>query len=351
MTEEKTLLSEQLERRGCSAHAWSYLRRSMFPDIDIETLLTYLDYCAERGLEVLKKPAEIVKYKESYKDEHGQWKKRDKVTIITGIHEARITAHRTGQYLGQEDHELGENMKYLGLDAPEYAKVTVIRATVVDGKAIQGRFPGIAYFRESCTTVYDSSSGEKRPNAIWKQRPIYMLIKAAETHALRRAFPEQVGNLPMPDELADSEIEIEAPIEAETRTILDVKTEERGQIEHQKGNDLDELLAVTRPDLQPASVAAREGLEKVVNDKGIPGDKPMDGKTIDQEAKIEPEPKKKAKGKKKPPPTKEPDNKIPVDDPPSPEELVNVPSFAPLSTGPAKDEPPPYGELDLGGGK
>lgn len=349
---KRPTVSEELEKLGVDDITWLYVSKNMFPDQDVGVVLMYLRYCQVRGLDPTKRPVHIVTFSERYRDEHGEYHWRDRCQVLPGVDEARITAHRTGQYIGQYPAELGDNINVFGMDVPESASVTVTRAVPLKdtkgratGEVVHSDFTGVVYFVEAVGTRYDKKEKMHVPNAMWSKRPKQMLIKSAERLALIKAFPEEIANEPDAEDVQGSTIEIDQPkgapvVNRAGDVEVSVKTEQRGQIEHQKGNDLDELLAVTRPELQPASVAAREGLEKVVNAEGT-----------DNQTSVPDKQKKAEKPRKtnKKAPAKEPESKIPVDDPPSAEELVSVPSFAPLATGPAKDEPPPYGELDLGG--
>lgn len=330
---ERESLRARLNKLGCSDEAWNYLSRNMFPGHDVNTLLIYLAYCKERKLDPLKKPVEIVSFKEKYTTIEGYEKWRDRAQILPGVYEARLTAHRTGQYIGQTRAVLGKEFDFNGQQVPEFAIVEVQRAIVVGHEVIKASFTGEAFFMESANIL---NSGQL--NSMWRKRPRSMLIKAAEALALRRAFPEEVGNMPFDDEVADSIVELDHDFDAKEEKPTLGETKDRKHIEHQKGNDLDDILQATKPKLQP-----------VTADQGVPGDKPMDGKTIDREAKINPETKK--KGKEKPPATMEPKSKIPVDDPPPPGALDDLPAMAPLQTG---SEPPPYwaqGGFDLDGEK
>lgn len=182
-------LSTQLERRGVDADTWNTLQNTIFPGAHPSSILMAVDYCKARKLDVLKKPVHIVPM--PYKDENDQWKKRD--VVMPGINEVRITAMRTGLYAGADKPEWGPPVGHLGVTAPEYCTYTVYRFN--HNQKIP--FPATVYFEEACgTTDYG-----KKLNAMWTRRPRGQLEKCAEAAALRKAFPEEVGNEHVPEEM------------------------------------------------------------------------------------------------------------------------------------------------------
>lgn len=343
---KKPTVSEELEKLGIDPVTWLYVSKNMFPDIDVGVVLMYLRYCQVRDLDPTKRPVHIVTFSERYRDDHGEWRSRDRCQVLPGVDEARITAHRTGQYVGQYPAELGNNINIYGLDVPEYASVTVTRAVPVKvgkkltGEVVHSDFTGTVYFVEACGTKWDKKEKRYAPNLMWSKRPRQMLIKSAERLALIKAFPEEIANEPEADDVQGSTIEIDQPKEAPVINRagdVELDKQEPKAIEHQTDNDLAEMLKPNRPELQPVTIdQPKEEVKEGTDNKTSVPDKPKKTK----------KPSKKA--------SKEPESKIPVDDPPAPGELDAVPSFAPLNTGP--EEPPAYGEpqqagLDIGGTK
>jgi phage recombination protein Bet len=184
-----------LEKRGIDEALWSAIGSSIFPGASEESKLLAFDYCKARGLDILKKPCHIVPM--NVKDaKTGQYSWRD--VIMPGIAEQRITAHRTGQYAGQDAPVFGPSVNLvIGRDThtvPEYCTVTVYRL-------IEGQRVGISnteYFEEACGTVKDGSL-----NSMWTKRKRGQLAKCAEAGALRKAFPEELGGMITVDETED----------------------------------------------------------------------------------------------------------------------------------------------------
>lgn len=109
--------------------------------------------------------------------------------VQAGIDGIRAVAERTGKYDGQ--------------DEPEYEERdgTVLKATVrVYRKDWTRPAVGVAYMSE-----YVQKTKEGAPTHFWKNMPHIMLAKCAEALALRKAFPEDMSGLYIPEEMAQAE--------------------------------------------------------------------------------------------------------------------------------------------------
>jgi len=108
-------------------------------------------------------------------------KRREVWSVQISIDGMRAVAQRTGLYSGQDEPEFGPaNSKGF----PEWAKVKVYRRDW-DRPAV-----GLAYWREYVQTKQDGS-----PTKFWHDMPFNQLAKCAESQALRKAFPEDIGGL------------------------------------------------------------------------------------------------------------------------------------------------------------
>ncbi|ANJ89296.1 TPA: phage recombination protein Bet [Pasteurella multocida] len=195
-----------LTDRKIDTATWTTLQNSVFPGAKDESILLAIDYCKARKLDILKKPCHIVPM--SVKDaKTGQSQWRD--VIMPGIYEQRITAFRTGQMAGQDEPIFGETISHLGIEAPEWCKVTVYR--FIGGERCA--FSHTEYFSEACSTTKDG-----RINSMWTKRPRGQLAKCAEAGALRKAFPDELGGVITADEV----IEEQAPqAEQHKTTVID----------------------------------------------------------------------------------------------------------------------------------
>jgi hypothetical protein len=129
----------------------------------------------------------------------------------------RTTAFRTKQYAGMDAPEFGEtveNREFKGVQDtwergrktgqkelsvtvsyPEWCRCTVYRE--LHGRVCKFVGPKV-YWLESYATVGKTDV----PNEMWRERPIGQLEKCAEAAALRRAFPEELGNELSADEMS-----------------------------------------------------------------------------------------------------------------------------------------------------
>lgn len=190
MAEETTALEKAsvpqlpapVARRGLDEFTWRALVNSVFPGAASESILMAVDYCKARGLDVLKRPVHIVPMQ--VKDaKTGQYQWRD--IIMPGISELRTTAARTGEYAGQDEPVFGQEILYKEVYGPETCTVTVYRFT--HGQRVA--FTHTERFREAVVTKKDGAI-----NSMWSKRPYGQLAKCTEAGALRKAFPEEIGN-------------------------------------------------------------------------------------------------------------------------------------------------------------
>jgi phage recombination protein Bet len=124
-------------------------------------------------------------------------------TVWPGIAELRTTAFRTGQYAGCDETVFGPDttrtfkgrakIKKEWKDVektvtfPAWAQITVYRT--LHGERVKFVGPKV-FWLESYATMGNSDL----PNDMWEARPYGQLEKNAEAGALRKAFPEQLGN-------------------------------------------------------------------------------------------------------------------------------------------------------------
>jgi len=114
----------------------------------------------------------------------------------TGIDGYRAIANRTGLYAGSDEPV------FIPADeaAPSPTKASVTVWKIVHGQ----RVPFTASAR---WTEYVQTKRDGKPNSMWMKMPYGQLAKCAEALALRKAFPEEIGELRTDDEMhqADSE--------------------------------------------------------------------------------------------------------------------------------------------------
>lgn len=185
------------DRFGVDRAGWRVLVEVTFPAAkSVEAVIMALGYCQKRGLDPFKKPIHIVPVWSSEKRGYVE-------TIWPGISELRTTATRTGTYAGLDSAVFGQDItedfkdsvkgkdgyekKTVTVVYPEWCSITVYR--LVAGQRVP--FPGPRiFYKESYGRIGKSTL----PNDMWASRPRGQLEKCAEAAALRRAFPEEIGN-------------------------------------------------------------------------------------------------------------------------------------------------------------
>lgn len=228
-------IAPALEARGIDEVQWAALA-NVWPGARPASILQARDYCVARQLDPLKKPVHIVPMFVEDK-ETGQKAMRD--VIMPGIYELRVTAFRTGEYAGQDDPEFGPEVEFEGMMVPAWCKVTVHRLTGGQKCSFSHR----EFYSEAYATESRQSS---KPNTMWRKRKYGQLAKCTEAGALRKAFPEECGNIMTVEEM-------------EGRTMIDVtpnaKRSERGDARAlneklQESEDAPATSDATAPDLE-----------------------------------------------------------------------------------------------------
>lgn len=184
---------------------WSALTSSIFPGAKPESIIMAVEYAKARNLDIMKKPCHIVPM--NVKDaKSGNFTWRD--VIMPSITEHRITASRTGQYAGQDAPIFGSivTMKFGKVEhqVPEFCTVTVYRLTCGEKVA----YSHTEYFEEACATTKEGDL-----NSMWTKRKRGQLSKCAEAGALRKAFPEELGNQYTKEEMEGKTINVTGDVE------------------------------------------------------------------------------------------------------------------------------------------
>lgn len=157
-------------------------------------LAGYLHLCQKRGLDPFLKQVYLVGRRQKQRD--GSY--ATVYTPQTGIDGFRVLAQRAARRASIE-YEYEDTVWFapdgsqyevwLGDKPPAAAKIAVIK----NGK----RFSGVALY-----TAYVDTDKDGNPKNRWKTDPAGMTAKCAEAQALRKAFPEDLGDLYTDDEMA-----------------------------------------------------------------------------------------------------------------------------------------------------
>lgn len=183
------------ERFGVDRAAWKALVEAVFPAAQTsDAVVLALSYCKARKMDPFKRVVHIVPIWDS-----GQKKLVE--TVWPGIAEQRTTAFRTKQYGGSDAATFGETVEHTFTDRdqsitvrfPEWSQITVYR--MIDGQRIPIPGPRVYW-----TETYSRRGRTSLPNDRWTRAPFQMIEKCAEAAALRRAFPEELGDEQTADE-------------------------------------------------------------------------------------------------------------------------------------------------------
>ncbi|HVI92321.1 MAG TPA: phage recombination protein Bet [Dongiaceae bacterium] len=285
---------------------WRAIVDAFFPSAKtIEGVRLALSYCRARKLDISKRLVHIVPIWNSAL-------KREVETVWPGIGELRTTAHRTQIYAGADatvfgplkeftftgqpeyyDREQGQKVKgkmeTVKLTAPDWAQITLYR--FVNDQRIA--FPGPRiYFLEN----YGKKGKTDLPNDQWDRRPSYMLEKVAEAAALRKAFPEEVGDWETNDEIEGHTIDLGGGVEVITPTAPDRPTQAQfrkeatdadqgddGQPDESKRQAASSSKNKAQSDSQGANVeaGANDGGEPVKQQSPAEGKQAEGGKGLD----------------------------------------------------------------------
>lgn len=188
---------------------WKVLVEAIFPAAKTaDAIVMALSYCKSRNLDIMKRPVHIVPMWDSARGGYVE-------TVWPGISELRTTASRTKGYAGVDEAEFGpiKKVKFTGrlqrwenrvqvwkdvetdMEFPDWCRITVYR--MVDGQRCKFVGPKVKWIE-----TYATAGKSDLPNQMWEERPEGQLEKCAEAAALRRAFPEELGNELTAEEMA-----------------------------------------------------------------------------------------------------------------------------------------------------
>lgn len=189
---------------------WRVLCDVIFPNARTsEAIVLAVQYCKSRKLDIMKKVVHIVPM-------YSKALNKEIDTIWPGIAEVRITATRTGVYAGKDAAEFGPEItqtfqhiddrngaivRTQEIAYPEWCRITVYK--IVQGIRCAFVGPKVIWLEAYAT----ESRYSPIPNEMWENRTSGQLEKCAEAAALRAAFPEELGNIYVAEEMHGRVIE------------------------------------------------------------------------------------------------------------------------------------------------
>ena len=209
------------ERFGIDRAGWKALVEAIYPNAETaDAIVMALSYCRARNLDPFKRPVHIVPMWSSVAGKMIE-------TVWPGISELRTTAFRTGQYAGMPAPDFGPTIertfkgkagrgkskgqeRSLTLQFPEWCRVTITRELNGTERSFVG--PKVYWFE-----AYAKWADTDVPNEMWSNRPVGQLEKCAEAGALRRAFPEEIGNALTAEEMEGQSMARPTPRKSRSR--------------------------------------------------------------------------------------------------------------------------------------
>jgi phage recombination protein Bet len=106
-----------------------------------------------------------------------------------------------------------KNENFDGYDVTVEGEVPDLTATaIVYRKDKSHPFKAVVHYKETVKTTIDRKTGKERPMSAWARMPRWMLRKVALARALKEAFPNAVGSLPVDTK---ENVNIEKPMSKE----------------------------------------------------------------------------------------------------------------------------------------
>jgi len=211
------------------------IRQIAAPSADRLELANFLAYAVARGLDPLAKQVYFIRYVAGKPG-----------SIVVGIDGERATADSTGEYAGSDppEYEYEKLEPAVPKGGPSLARVTAWR--IVQGQKVSAT--GEARWAEEYP-----GDGEK--GAQYRKRPWNQLAVRAESRALRKLFPRQMGALTAPvavsQEWREAALVDEGQREQFDREMVAYNSRRYAQIF--LGDDEDEGDGVVPPPVAPAS--------------------------------------------------------------------------------------------------
>jgi phage recombination protein Bet len=167
------------------------VKTQIAPGCDDGELALFLSIAKSRGLDVFAKQL-IARKQRTWNPDKREYEQ--KMILITSIDGFRLKAARTKEHTKTDDAEFTYDEKKTGPLNP---------AGIVKCKVVVYRndrpFPATVYWDEMRQTYTKDST--ERLNATWAKMPHAMCAKCSESLALRKAFPEELSNLHVDEEV------------------------------------------------------------------------------------------------------------------------------------------------------
>jgi phage recombination protein Bet len=172
------------------------IQRTVAPGLTAEEFALFCHVARVRHLDPLQRQIHAVKRTTWDPEKNGYV---EKMSLQTGIDGYRSIANRTGLYMPSDRLPLAEDL------GKENLRVTCWVKKFSNNDGQWHEFGATAYYREYVQTRKNKVTSKIEPNAMWEKMPINQLTKCAEALALRRGWPEELGQIYVDEELPSTE--------------------------------------------------------------------------------------------------------------------------------------------------
>ena len=168
------------------------IRRTIAVGCTDDELALFANICRKSGLDPFSRQIYAIKRRQYDPDTKSYV---EKMTVQTSIDGYRVIAERSGKYAGQNGpwwcgpDGVWKDV-WCGAEAPYAAKVEVVRGDFTSPLV------GIAKWSE-----YSARKSDGSIVGMWAKFPTTMLAKCAEALALRKAFPNDIGDIKTEEEM------------------------------------------------------------------------------------------------------------------------------------------------------
>jgi phage recombination protein Bet len=202
-----------LQTGGLSSDQVGLIKRQILKpknrDATDDELALFLAQCERTGLDPFARQIYGI-----YRKQSGA----EMLSIQTSIDGFRLTAERSGKYIGQDGpFWCGPDGKWsdiwVGQERPIAAKVIVRK--VIGGQVAET--PAVAHFGEY-VPMYDG-----KPTGQWATMPALMIAKCAEALALRKAFPQELSGLYTSEEMEQADLAVPVTVSREDAVVPQIE--------------------------------------------------------------------------------------------------------------------------------
>lgn len=210
-----------------SSEEVALLKRTMLKTFPEDEQESFIRTCQRTKLDPFTKQIYATRRYNKVRDENNNFKKVPTLVAVTGIMGLTAIAFRTGHYRGAKVHWAGKDAvwkdEWLEEEYPEAARALIFREGLKEPEI------GVARWFSYVGQQWNQDKKQWEITEFWSKMPDYMLAKCARAQGLRFAFPDQLSDVYIREELESNITEAEtetATIPSDEQKILDNRKRE-----------------------------------------------------------------------------------------------------------------------------